>query len=204
MDNRLIIFSALVLLAVLTKLFFRRAYFFCKPLPLMFILFLAFLKPAQIAPLWLVAISFGLAGDVFLLWEKGFLPGLLSFLLGHIFYIAAFAERGGVYAGPLAVFTAAIISLSAFVYLAQHLVRSRRKVYILPVLLYISVTAILVVQSVKPPVLYSAVLGIFLFALSDFLLAFDKFVRQIWYVQAGVSLTYFTAQWLLAIRFAAV
>lgn len=205
MDNRIIIFAVLVTAAVITKLAAPRAYAFLKPLPLIFILALAFLKPAFPPTLWLAAVLFGLIGDIWLLSEKGFLPGLLSFLLGHIFYIFAFeqqtAGRPFSVAGSLAVTS---ISALAFAYLAQHLARARRKKYILPVFFYITVTAILLLISLRNPAAPYAIAGVFFFAASDFLLAFNKFVRPTWYVQAAVSVTYFAAQWLLAVHFGAL
>ena len=40
------------------------------------------------AGLWL-----SLAGDIFLMWPQGFLPGLVSFLLAHLAYIVAFTRN---------------------------------------------------------------------------------------------------------------
>jgi energy-coupling factor transporter transmembrane protein EcfT len=82
MDYRLLIFAILVALAIAAKLGSRRLYVFAKPLPILFIIFLAFINPHVPPGLWLAAIGFGLAGDLLLLSEKGFLPGLLSFFSG--------------------------------------------------------------------------------------------------------------------------
>ncbi len=203
MDYRLIIFALLVVAAIATKLGARRVYAFAKPLPVVFILFLAFLHPQPVNGLWLAAIGFGLAGDLFLLSEKGFLPGLLSFLLGHIYYVFAFArgEFSGVLPPVPVLAGVAIVCGVAFAYLARHLVASRRKKYIIPVFAYITVTGLLLAVSFKYPVFSLAVLGTVSFAVSDFLLAFNKFVRPSWYAQAAVSLTYYAAQWLLARHF---
>lgn len=204
MQNQLAIFAALVALAVLTKLWARRAYAFAKPLPVVFILFLVFLLPAKPPAIWLVGLFFGLAGDLFLLSSRGFLPGLISFLLGHVLYIWAFTQQQ-----PAAPDTslAVVVGLSAaaiYAYFARLLLASRKKKYLVPVLLYVGVTGVLVVKAIQSGVVYPAVLGVLLFALSDFLLAFNKFARQSWYVEAGVSLTYFPAQWLLAAHFAGI
>jgi uncharacterized membrane protein YhhN len=203
-DYRLLIFAALVALAIAAKLGSRRLYAFAKPMPLVFILFLAFINPHVVPGLWLAAIGFGLAGDLLLLSEKGFLPGLLSFLLGHIYYIFAFYRAG---AGDVPLYVAlgvVLTCLTAFAYLARHLVAGRRKKYILPVFMYIAVTGMLIAVSLKYPIVSFAVPGTVLFGLSDFLLAFNKFVRPSWYAQASVSLTYFAAQWLLARHFAGI
>jgi len=202
MQNQLAIFAALVALAVVTKLWARRLYAFTKPLPIVFILFLSFLLPARPPAIWLMGLVFGLTGDLFLLSPRGFLPGLLSFLLGHIFYIWAFTQQ------QLAVpdiGLAVVVALSAatiYAYLARLLLASRKKRYLFPVLMYVGVTGVLVVKAIQSRVIYPPILGALLFALSDFLLAFNKFARQSWYIEAGVSLTYYPAQWLLAVHFA--
>jgi uncharacterized membrane protein YhhN len=204
MQNQLIIFAALVALAVVTKLLARRGYVFTKALPIIFILFLAFLKPGSPPAIWLVGLFFGLSGDLFLLSRWGFLPGLLSFLLGHIFYIAAYTQAQPAAPGVGLMLAVALSALALYAYLARLLVASRQKKYLLPVLLYVAVTAILLTKAIQSGILYPSVLGAALFALSDFLLAFNKFSRPTWYVEAGVSLTYYPAQWLLAAHFAGI
>lgn len=203
MDYRLIIFVVFVGAAIAAKLVSRPLYTFAKPLPVVFIVFLAFLHPQPVPGLWLAAIALGLAGDIILLSEKGFLPGLLSFLLGHIYYIFAF-ERGAAARTSLAapvLFGVSILCIAAFLYLARQLIAGRRKKYIFPVFVYIGVTGVLISVSMRHPFVSFAVFGAISFAVSDFLLAFNKFVRPSWYAQAAVSLTYYAAQWLLARHF---
>ena len=201
MDYRLLIFTILVALAITAKFGSRRLYVFAKPLPVVFILFLAFINPHAVPGLWLAAIGFGLAGDLLLLSDKGFLPGLLSFLLGHIYYIFAFYRTGAAGSSLPVTLGVASVCIVAFVYLTRHLIAGRRKKYIVPVFMYIAVTGVLIAVSLKYPIISFAVPGTVLFGLSDFLLAFNKFVRPSWYAQASVSLTYFAAQWLLARHF---
>lgn len=202
MDNRLVIFAALVTASVLAKLFSPRIYVVAKPLPLIFILALAFLKPGFPPPLWLAAVLCGLAGDFWLLSARGFIPGLLSFLLGHIFYIFAFERQlPARESNSVTVFAVASVGTLAFFYFAQHLFRARNRKFILPIFFYIAITALLLLIALKNPLFSYAALGAVLFAASDFLLAFNKFIRPTFYVQAAVSLTYYTAQWLLAVHF---
>lgn len=202
MENRLLLFCVFVAAAVLAKLFFRRAYTIAKPLPIVFILALAFLRPGRVDGMWLMAISFGLAGDLFLLKDRGFIPGLVSFLLGHIFYILLFGRgAGGFYYSPALIVGVGAVAAGVFLYLARHLVQGRQKKYILPVLVYTTVSGILIMNSLAYPVISPAALGAIAFGLSDFLLAFNKFVRPSAYVEAGVSVTYYAAQWLLALQF---
>jgi len=204
MDNRLAIFAVLTVAATASKIFFPRAYVVTKPLPLLFIIVLAFLHPTALDQLWFAAIFFGLMGDMLLLYESKFVLGLLSFLLGHIFYIWAFhRDASGAAISPALLLGVAAVGVGALVYLVRHLVAGRKKKYIIPVILYIAVTCTLVAYALRYPLLSTAALGALLFAFSDFLLAFGRFVRRIVFVEAMVLLTYFSAQWLLARHFAA-
>jgi uncharacterized membrane protein YhhN len=205
LENRLLIFIGLVVLAIVAKLAFRKLYAVLKPLPIVFILILAFLKSTQPPPIWVAAIAFGLVGDILLVSDRVFLPGLVSFLLGHCFYIIAFArETGGIYFSPALVLGVGSVASGAWLYFARVLIQARRKKYILPILIYVITTGIMLIAAFAHPLVSAAVLGAAAFAFSDFLLAFNKFVRQSWYVQAGVSLTYYAAQWLLAVHFHAI
>lgn len=203
MQNQLVIFNALLILALTSKLFWRPLYKYTKALPLAFILFLVFLKPGAWPLFWLLGICFGLAGDLLLLSRSGFLAGLFSFLLGHLCYIAGFYHLQGKIPHFTAVLPAALTALAGYTYLARLLIAQRNKKYLLPVLLYVAVTATLVVFALESRA-SSALWGAVLFAVSDFLLAFNKFARQTWYAEAGVSLTYYWAQWLLAVYFAGI
>jgi len=204
MEMRLLIFIGLGLAAIITKLAWRRGYAFAKPLPVIFILVLAFLVPARVPPLWFAAIAFGLAGDILLIHDKGFVPGLISFLVGHLFYIEAFSGGGGLYYTPPLVLGVGAICIGISSYFTRHLAQTRRKKYIVPVIIYTLVSGVMVMQAFRYPLWGPAVLGVVCFGFSDFLLAFDKFVRPIWYMQAGVSVTYYAAQWLLALHFRAI
>ena len=94
MEIRLIIFIALAAAAILTKLLWPRAYTVSKPLPILFILALAFLKPGRVDTLWLAALSFGLAGDLLLLSGRGFVPGPDKFSRRACFLYTGIYARG--------------------------------------------------------------------------------------------------------------
>jgi len=77
----------------------RRVYLF-KPLTMIFILLIALQAGKPEALLYKYAIIAGLvcslAGDVFLMLPSDrFIAGLASFLIAHLFYIAAFASEAG-------------------------------------------------------------------------------------------------------------
>ncbi|MCX7632739.1 MAG: lysoplasmalogenase [Turneriella sp.] len=186
----------------MAKIFLRHLYPFAKPLPILFILFLANIRPEPPPWAWFCAILFGLAGDLLLLWPQGFIAGLLSFLLGHICYVFAFAGYPLQQWGFVEIAIVATISLAGFCYLAWALHRKQKTRYAIPIFLYVFATAVLLLFALRTHS-YPAFAGALCFALSDFLLAYNKFVRPNPVLEAGVLLTYYPAQWLLAKFFVA-
>lgn len=75
----------------------KSLYIVAKPL-LMVILLLYFLTSSQTYPAWrhlvTLALVFSWAGDVFLISGDWFVAGLASFLVAHVFYIAAYQKTG--------------------------------------------------------------------------------------------------------------
>ncbi len=140
-------------------------------------------------------------GDVFLLGKSQgmFLAGLVSFLLGHVAFGAAFVVRG---ADPLAVVaTAAAASLPALAvwrWLGPHLEGGMRT----PVRAYVVVISTMVALSVGTTALLGNVwitVGAVMFYLSDLAVARDRFVapgftNRLW----GLPL-YYGAQLILAL-----
>mgnify|MGYP002683835671 CR=1 FL=1 len=72
----------------------KRLEYVCKPLATASILLIALLAEDPLTVRYQALIVLGLAaslaGDVFLMLPDRFLPGLLSFLVAHLFYVAAF------------------------------------------------------------------------------------------------------------------
>jgi len=68
-----------------------------KAVPIALLAALVAVEPAPIDAgyRWLVvaALLFSLAGDVCLVFARGFVPGLASFLVAHLLYVAAFARQ---------------------------------------------------------------------------------------------------------------
>jgi len=142
-----------------------------------------------------------LAGDIFMmLKEKKFVEGLVSFLLGHLFYISAFltvttprVDFGTVL--PLFIFAAVMMTL-----LFPHL--GKMKVPVAVYILVITVMAGLAIQryvDVGGTASFHAFAAAVLFVISDSLLAVNRFVRPVPFAQAGILSTYFAAQLLFAL-----
>ncbi len=153
-------------------------------------------------PLAVLALVFGWAGDVLLL-GKGdgfFLSGLVSFLLGHVFYGILFVTQitGGKVFWPVWLVIAAYLAYAACVYryLIPHVGRPMRipVTAYLVIILLMNMTALLRAGSVSltSSVLVSA--GAFLFMISDSILSFKIFCGK---KGRGVMETYTAAQLLI-------
>jgi len=166
---------------------------------------------------------FGLLGDLFLLFpNRWFLGGLVAFLLGHLFYIALIVLLlvEGFAIGilttitgvmPLILITLWIIIMALFYRVFAPHIRSDNANSILwiAVLFYAFILSGLMLISVMFAILlpgYAASglflpLGGILFLLSDFMLAYDRFIKRIKLGQLWVRITYYLAQFSLAFGF---
>ena len=170
-----------------------------KPLVLVAVIAVALaLHPADGAQrAWfVVALVLSLAGDVFLLPDVDrFVPGLASFLLAHVAYVVGFAVagRGDQSLLPL-VFVLAGLGLAAQ-QIVRGVARTDREL-LGPVVVYIGVISTMVAAAYW----HGDVVGIagaVLFAMSDTILATDRFVRARRWMPVGVMVTYHVAQALL-------
>ncbi|OUL25915.1 hypothetical protein BV378_14365 [Nostoc sp. RF31YmG] len=144
-----------------------------------------------------------LAGDICLMLPvDAFVPGLAAFLLAHLAYIVAFAR--GV-RGKILVLAATLLAAYAVANLYglwPHLPAA----LIGPVVAYTGVlatmAALAIARGAMPPAdgtrARRAALGAVLFVASDSLLAWDRFAGPWPWAIAGVLLTYYAAQWLIA------
>lgn len=147
---------------------------------------------------------FSLAGDVFLMWPEGFLPGLVSFLLAHLAYIVAFTRNARFAARPLAFVVYALIGAALLSQLWPGVPSALR----VPVLAYVVCLAAMAAQagvlwlaargSAAEALARSAALGGLLFMTSDTLLAFNKFSALVPLSALWILATYWLAQGLIA------
>lgn len=149
---------------------------------------------------WLLAaLAFSLVGDVCLMLDGLFIPGLVAFLCAHVCYIRLFALDAPWL--PRRTPLAACLLLAAGVYSALwgHLPAELR----LPVAAYVLVIALMAAQAVGRALVRASraarcvAYGALLFMLSDTLLAFDRFVHPLAWASLGVLGTYYAAQWLI-------
>jgi uncharacterized membrane protein YhhN len=149
-------------------------------------------------------LGLSLAGDVFLIWPEGFLPGLVSFLLAHLAYIVAFTRRARLAARPIAFAVYGLIAAALLTQLWPGVPPALRA----PVLAYVVCLAAMAAQAgvfwlaargtAAEALARSAALGGLLFMSSDTLLAFNKFSAPLPLSALWILVTYWAAQGLIA------
>ncbi len=170
------------------------------------------------AMLWFtVGVIFCLAGDVFLMVPRNmFIFGLLSFLLGHVFYILGlnntppFTNLAGLFLllvllKPLAIISVILLVLYIvwlYLKLARGLqTRGEAKLRI-PVLIYAIVIGLMVFSALMTwyrsgwtsAAALSVSIGALLFFISDSMLAWDRFLNPLSHARLKVMVTYHLGQ----------
>src|SRR5947208_2189525 len=176
-----------------------------KAMPIVLLAGLVATEPAPVgqAYRWLVfaGLLCSLGGDVWLLFPRGFVAGLASFLLAHLLYIAAFAPGTPWNASAWVLLAPSVL---VCLVLLRHLWPLLGRVRP-PVAVYVSVIAVMgwraAVRVTAAPAASGglALAGALLFMLSDGLLATDRFVRRFAAADAALMTTYYAAQTLIAL-----
>jgi uncharacterized membrane protein YhhN len=181
----------------------RALEYVCKPATMLALIVVATtLDPAggQSARRWwfVAALVFSLAGDVFLMLPRDlFVPGLAAFLVGHVCYVVGFWTNP-----PDAV--AFVISVGVVVIavapVATRLLRAltTQPEFRVPVACYMIVISTMVASALASTIVIAAV-GAILFAISDSLIAWDRFVRALAWSGVAIMVTYHLAQALLTL-----
>ena len=172
-----------------------------KPLTMLAIILMAFLNSSSPMSFYqsaiLVGLIFSTVGDVFLINDKKFfVHGLISFLLGHLCFIAAF------YSSPnLPSVLCYLIYVAVFLtVLWKHLDKLKVPVIVyaitLAVMSWLALSRYFELNDGKT---LFAFLGSISFVASDSLLAFNKFQKPFSLSPLLILGTYFLAQWLIAL-----
>ena len=156
--------------------------------------------PARFDLLLLAGLACSLVGDCFLMVPGFFIPGLVSFLVAHLFYIAMFKQ--GV---PWLPSTRALLAtLGAGGAMYGFLFNSLNSQLRVAVAAYVIVIALMAAQAIgraswlRDKASVAAAVGACFFMLSDSLLATNKFALQFPMAQFLVLATYYFAQILIA------
>ena len=154
---------------------------------------------------WILrGLALSLIGDVALLWpQRGFLPGLIAFLLAHIAYIVAFTREHRFLAQPVALTSYALVAGAIVALLWPSIPPGLR----VPVACYVlALTAMSAQTAVVGLAAQGAdrrrgrllMLGGALFMASDALLATNKFALALPAANLWILATYWAAQWCIA------
>jgi uncharacterized membrane protein YhhN len=185
----------------------RSIVYIFKPLTMVFIIGIALFRVCVAKGyrnLIVAALCCSLTGDVFLMLPSDqFVPGLVSFLVAHLLYIAAFRTKP---LGSLpALFGLACVAYGCLMlwFLFPHLGDVR-----LPVTIYLIIVLLMAWQALsrwatdRNPRTVLAALGAVLFVASDSMIAINRFYGQFRLADLLILATYFLAQWLIALSIA--
>ena len=193
----------------------RRAEYVAKPLTMVFLIAAALaIADAHHASAFLVAamtaaLVLSLVGDVFLMLpedspsaDRNFVFGLGAFLLAHVAYIAAFA-RLHAHAGYAISFvlTGLVLAGAMFATVGLPIGRAAREedpALAVPVLAYVTVISLMVVAAWWTGDM-RIIPGALLFAASDAMIGWTRFVRKDWELDVPIIVTYHLAQILLVL-----
>jgi uncharacterized membrane protein YhhN len=182
----------------------RRLEYVAKPATMVpLIVAAAVLDPVRPEEQWwfVAALVLSLVGDVFLMLEdqeRWFVPGLASFLLGHVAYIVGMLSAPT--SGTALVVGAVVVAVAAAVggpIIVRGATRTDRRL-LLPVAAYVTVISVMVVSAAGSTVVL-AVIGAALFYASDFSIGMSRFVKDFPGSRLVIITTYHAAQVLLVL-----
>ena len=181
----------------------KRLEYVCKPATLTALIVVAItLDPASGASdrrVWFVAaLVFSLLGDVLLMLPRdAFVAGLAAFLVAHVCYVVGFWTDPP---AAIAMVIASIVVVLAVAPIARTVLRALASEPALrpPVAIYMVVIATMVASAIASGNVVAAV-GAVLFAASDSLIAWDRFVRPVARAEVTIMVTYHVGQILLVL-----
>lgn len=183
----------------------RRMVYIFKPLTIVLIISIVFLPKYPVSQFYKYMIAAGLVcsliGDVFLMLPVDrFISGLVSFLVAHLLYVAAFIFEGNrsfsvLVAVPLLAYGVLMLSL---LWRGFGKMRAQVVVYMLALMLmaWAAMSRYLITR--QGGSLLAAV-GAVLFVASDSILAVERFRKRFRIAQFLILLKYFIAQCLIAL-----
>ena len=199
-----IVALAATTLAIFGRYKNKKLHYFTKPLAILSIILIALIlypgNDVNYSQLIIAGLLFSMAGDVFLMFEERFfLFGLISFFITHVFYSYAFLNIETISFNPWLIIVMIVIAII----IGRQIIPRAGELKI-PVTLYILVIMIMVWLSwerylgLPDSATLMAVVGTSFFLISDTLLAWNKFVKKFESAEFFILLTYFTAQWFIA------
>ncbi|MEK5230519.1 lysoplasmalogenase [Lysinibacillus sp. FSL K6-0232] len=170
-----------------------------KVIPMLLMIILATIqKPLHVRKYQLLIITgliFCMIGDYTLQW---FLVGLTSFLIGHIFYIAAFVTAHKQQVPAWAKLILLLYGAMMGIWLAGSVFQTGSTLLGIAVLAYIAIIFTMGWTAIQTGSKF-ATIGALLFIASDSYLAINKFVAPLAFSHEVIMLTYYSAQFLISL-----
>jgi sterol desaturase/sphingolipid hydroxylase (fatty acid hydroxylase superfamily)/uncharacterized membrane protein YhhN len=156
--------------------------------------------PTGFDALLMGGLAFSLVGDCFLMFPGYFIPGLVSFLVAHLFYIALFKQGLPWFPNRRALLATLALGAAMYAFLYNGL----NPVLKIAVAAYVVVIGLMAAQAIgratalRDRASLAVAAGAGFFMLSDSLLATHKFAFPLPMAQFWVLATYYVAQLLIA------
>lgn len=178
---------------------------FFKLIPMVMIIYYAIIqlpkRKSHTHLLIIIGLFFSMIGDATLHW---FVIGLTAFLIGHIFYLAAFFTRWN-FSWIRFILIVPIIGYGIFMAgkFMDALNQNGNEALIIPVLAYITAISLMALSAIMTGNKW-AITGSVLFVISDSVLAWNMFISPVNYSGVLVMTTYYGAQFLIAQSLASI
>ncbi|MBD7908038.1 lysoplasmalogenase [Sporosarcina gallistercoris] len=169
-----------------------------KLVPMILIILYGALNKSLISPLYkrtvLIGLSVCMIADAAIYW---FMAGLATFLVGHLFYIAAFRKASRKPVPLIAAVPLLFYGLFMAVWIAVPQLVSGELFLSVAIIAYMAVILLMGWEAIRTR-LPLVITGALLFICSDSLLAIDRFVTPLPARDALVMITYYAAQTFIA------
>ncbi|QFF97513.1 lysoplasmalogenase [Psychrobacillus glaciei] len=169
-----------------------------KLIPMLLIILLAFKQSAGESKKYKILIMTGLficmLADGLIYW---FIVGLITFLIGHIWYIVAFRHIKTATIPKRAAVLLIVYGIAMAIWIAGTLWTSGETILAFAVILYI-VVILLMGWNAFQTANKLAIIGAILFMFSDSVLAINRFIVDVPFSDALIMISYYGAQFLFA------
>ncbi len=210
-----ILFFTIAFANILSELFKNiKGKIITKPFLMPLLLLMYILYAQEINIYILLALLFSFLGDIFLLLDKlkqkYFILGLVSFAIGHIFYILTFLQSISNYnqfSLFYLLFILPYLLIAKFIYIKLNPYFSKYKLSIIIyglILIMMSFTSLLRFLDFTGLQLWLPFIGSILFIISDVILAFNFLKIETKYSGAIIMFTYILAQLLIIMGIAVI
>lgn len=170
-----------------------------KLIPMLLIILFAFLQPVgeskKYKTLILIGLTVCMLADGLIYW---FIVGLITFLIGHIWYIFAFKQIKQISIPKWAIALLLVYGFSMVIWLAGTLWSQGDTVLAFAVIIYIVVILAMGWNAFQTANKY-VIIGAILFIFSDSTLAINKFIVDVPFSHALIMISYYGAQFMFAL-----